>query len=225
MSVAQAVEAGHSAPAHGEGAASAFPPFDPSLFASQLFWFVLSFGVLYIVLSRFVLPKIGGVLHTRATTISHDLDQAAEKSAAADSARADMEKAVAKARADARAMVDAARADMQAKLMAEQEAAEARLGERIRTAEARVDAARQKALAFAVGYLTHAAGDVWGHTLVNDFAFRGVSTEWRFRLLDPVINPIGLALYTELTASTDFMELEGRVIIDRRVGNWFIAAP
>lgn len=136
-----------AAAAHGGEPAGAFPPFDPTLFPSQLVWFVLSFGALYFFLSKVVLPKVGGVLHTRATTISHDLDQAAEKSAAADSARADMEKAVAKARADARAMVDAARADMQAKLMAEQEAAEARLGERIRTAEARVDAARQKALA------------------------------------------------------------------------------
>lgn len=29
---------------------------------------------------------------------------------------------------------------------------------------------RAEAMAFTVGYLTHAAGDVWGHTLVNDFA-------------------------------------------------------
>lgn len=30
--------------------------------------------------------------------------------------------------------------------------------------------ARQQAVAFAVGFLTHAAGDIWGHTLVNEFA-------------------------------------------------------
>ena len=35
------------------------------------------------------------------------------------------------------------------------------------------NAQAQQALAFAYGYLTHAAGDVWGHTLVNHFA-RGV---------------------------------------------------
>lgn len=32
------------------------------------------------------------------------------------------------------------------------------------------DTEGQRALAFAYGYLTHAAGDVWAHTLVNDFA-------------------------------------------------------
>lgn len=35
------------------------------------------------------------------------------------------------------------------------------------------DAAGQQALAFTYGYLTHAAGDMWGHTFVNEFA-RGI---------------------------------------------------
>lgn len=37
---------------------------------------------------------------------------------------------------------------------------------------------RQQILAFAYGYLTHAAGDMWGHSFINDFArgvFPGVS--------------------------------------------------
>lgn len=29
---------------------------------------------------------------------------------------------------------------------------------------------RKKILAFAYGFLTHAAGDLWGHTFINDFA-------------------------------------------------------
>jgi N6-adenosine-specific RNA methylase IME4 len=32
------------------------------------------------------------------------------------------------------------------------------------------DAQKQQILAFAYGYLTHAAGDMWAHTLVNDVA-------------------------------------------------------
>jgi F-type H+-transporting ATPase subunit b len=139
-------QAAGAAAEHGEEAGS-FPPFDPALFASQLVWFALSFIALYVIMSRFVLPKVGATLAARAGTIEGDLDQAAQKSAQAENARVSMEKEVAKARADARAMVDAARAEVQAKLAAEQEAAEARIGERIRTAEARVDAAKQKALA------------------------------------------------------------------------------
>jgi len=132
--------------AHGaEG--GAFPPFDATTFASQLFWFALTFGALYFVLSRFVLPQITAVLAKRAGAIQSDLDEAAQKSAAAEKARVDMEKAVAKARADARALIDAARADVTAKLTAEQEAAETRLTAKIAAAEAKVDAERTKALA------------------------------------------------------------------------------
>jgi F-type H+-transporting ATPase subunit b len=137
------------AAAHGgeHGASAAFPPFDATLFASQLFWFALTFVGLYLFLSRVVLPSVSSVLEKRAGTIKTDLDEAAQKSAAAEQARVDMEKAVAKARADARAMVDAARADVTAKLTAEQEAAEQRLAAKIAAEETKVDAARQKALA------------------------------------------------------------------------------
>ncbi len=143
---AQAAHGAADAATHG-GEAGGFPPFEADLFASQLFWFAITFGALYFVLSRYVLPKIGGVLEKRAGTIKSDLDQAAERSAEAEHARANMEKAVAKARADARAMVEAARAEVTAKLTAEQEAAEKRLGERIAAAESKVDAARRQALA------------------------------------------------------------------------------
>lgn len=144
-----AQEAAHEvadAAAHG-AESSSFPPFDASLFASQLFWFALSFGALYFIVSRLLLPKVTVVLAQRAATVKGDLDAAAIQSAAAEDARTAMERATAKARADGRAMVERARADMQAKLTAEQEAAETRLTERIGAAEAKVKAERAKALA------------------------------------------------------------------------------
>lgn len=147
-----ATDAAHGAAdaaAHGgeHAASGGFPPFDPLTFGTQLFWFALTFFALYLVVSRFVLPRVGGVLAARAGAVKSDLDQAAQKSADAEEARVSMERAIAKARSDARSMVEAARADIMAKLTAEQEAAEARLAERIAAAEGRVDAARQKALA------------------------------------------------------------------------------
>lgn len=140
-----AAHAAAEAGAHGGG--SAFPPFELSLFASQLFWFAVTFVVLYVILSRVVLPRIGSVQARRAATVKGDLDAAAIQGAAADDARAAMERATAKARADARAMIEKARLDMQAKLTAEQEAAEKRLADKIEAAEAKVNAARQQALA------------------------------------------------------------------------------
>lgn len=146
-----APEAAHgatdAAAAHGGEASGAFPPFDLTTFGAQLFWFAMTFGLLYLFVSRFIVPRVGGVLEQRAGTIKDDLDEAAQKSAAAEQARIDMERAVAKARADARAMIDAARADVMAKLAADQETAEKRLATKIAAEEAKVDAARKKALA------------------------------------------------------------------------------
>jgi len=155
-----AADAAHGAEAAGHEAGGAFPPFDATTFASQLFWFVLTFAALYFVLSRFVLPQISSVLAKRAGTIAGDLDQAAQKSAAAEDARAAMEKAKAKARSDARAMIDAARADVTAKLTAEQEAAETRLIARITAAEGKVAEARAKALADVPGIAEALARDI-----------------------------------------------------------------
>jgi len=155
-----AADAAHGAAAGGHEAGGAFPPFDSSLFASQLFWFVVTFGALYFILSRVVLPQIASVQAKRAGTVASDLDQAAQKSAEAEAARANMEKAVAKARADARAMIDAARADVTAKLTAEQEAAEKRLTDKIGAAEARVDAARKQALAEVPSIAEQLARDI-----------------------------------------------------------------
>lgn len=114
-----ATDAAHGAAdaaAHGGEAGGAFPPFDASTFGTQLFWFALTFIALYLVVSRFVLPRVGSVLERRAGAVKSDLDQAAQRSADAEEARVTMERAIAKARSDARAMIEAARADITAKL-------------------------------------------------------------------------------------------------------------
>lgn len=151
---------GAAAGAHGGEHAATFPPFDSTLFASQLIWFAITFGALYFIVSRFIIPTIGSVLAKRAGALKSDLDAAALKSAKAEEARAAMEKATAKARADARATVDAARAEVVAKLTAEQEQAEARLAERIGAAEAKVNAARATALAEVPGVADALARDI-----------------------------------------------------------------
>ena len=147
------LQAGAAHEAGGESAA--FPPFDPTLFPSQLFWFVLTFGALYLIMSRMALPKVGAVLARREGTLKADRDGAASSTAAAEDAKAAMEKAIAKARADARALVEDMRSKTQAELAREQEAADTRLNARIGEAEAKINAAREKSLA-EVGALASA---------------------------------------------------------------------
>jgi hypothetical protein len=52
----------------------------------------------------------------------------------------------------------------------------------------------------------------------------GFSNEWKLKLLDPVAHPIGLALYGEVGISSNEYELEGKIILDKKIGNLAIAA-
>ncbi len=52
----------------------------------------------------------------------------------------------------------------------------------------------------------------------------GFSNEWKLKLLDPVAHPVGLALYGEVGISSNEYELEGKIIVDKKIGNLTIAA-
>lgn len=52
----------------------------------------------------------------------------------------------------------------------------------------------------------------------------GFSNEWKLKLLDPVAHPVGLALYGEVGISSNEYELEGKIILDKKIGNLTIAA-
>jgi len=50
-----------------------------------------------------------------------------------------------------------------------------------------------------------------------------ISNEWKWKLLDPVADVIGLALYGELTFGPSEEELEAKVILDKRFGKLLLA--
>ncbi len=52
----------------------------------------------------------------------------------------------------------------------------------------------------------------------------GFSNEWKLKILDPVANPVGLALYGEYGISSNELEFEGKVIVDKKINNFTIAA-
>jgi len=54
------------------------PQFDPSTYASQLFWLAVMFVALYWIVSKIAVPRIGEVLEQRARVIQDDLDRATQ---------------------------------------------------------------------------------------------------------------------------------------------------
>ena len=52
------------------------PQLNPKFWISQIFWLTLTFGFLYIILSKLILPKISANLETRKSQILENIDSA-----------------------------------------------------------------------------------------------------------------------------------------------------
>ncbi|MFA7428865.1 MAG: F0F1 ATP synthase subunit B' [Rhodospirillaceae bacterium] len=123
------------------------PQFDPASFASQLFWLAVTFVVLYIVVSRFAIPRIGEVLEQRQKMVDDDLDRAQQFKAETDEAIKTYEKALAGARAQAHDMLRQATDEISKASEARNREVGAKLAAQIKEGEARIGRARDEAMA------------------------------------------------------------------------------
>ena len=55
------------------------PQLNPEFWVSQIFWLLLTFGILYIVLSKFILPKISSNLEARKSQILEKMNGKKQK--------------------------------------------------------------------------------------------------------------------------------------------------
>lgn len=138
-------------------AKAGMPQFDLSRFPGQIFWLAVTFFVLYWIMNKVALPRIGEVLETRARRIGDDLDRAASLKSEADKVRTAYEKTLAEARTKAQdvgrsteAVVTKEATDRQAVLGNE-------LAQRIREAESRIAAAKNAAMGNLAGVAAEAA--------------------------------------------------------------------
>ena len=76
--------------------------------------------------------------------------------------------------------------------------------------------------AFYLNWSAVTADDPMG-VRTSETEFGGVSSEWKWKLMDPVADAVGLALYGELLGATDEFEAEGKLIIDKQVGDLLLA--
>jgi F-type H+-transporting ATPase subunit b len=145
--MADNVHASTEAHGGGGGHSGSFPPFDPSTFASQLLWLALTFGAFYLVLSRVLLPRLAGILETRADRIARDLAEAQRLKAESDAAGAAYEAELAAARRKAQEIAGETRAALNAAVEQRRHTAEAGLSAKIAEAETRIGEIKDRAMA------------------------------------------------------------------------------
>ena len=110
-----------------EAGGAGMPQLDFSTFPNQIFWLVVALIVIYFILSRVALPRIGAVLAERQGTITNDIAAAEELKARAQEAEAAYEQALVDARAEASKIVADAKAEIQAELDVEMQKADAEI--------------------------------------------------------------------------------------------------
>jgi F-type H+-transporting ATPase subunit b len=133
--------------AHGGGEHGAFPPFDPATFGSQLLWLAISFGLLYLLMSRVAIPRIGAILEERSNRVAGDLAEAGRLKEESEAAAAAYEQALAEARKNAHAIGQQARDAAKTDIEADRARIEAALQEKLTAAEARIAEVKARALA------------------------------------------------------------------------------
>ena len=102
--------------ATGAAAGPGMPQLDFSTFGNQIFWLLITLVVIYLILSRVALPRIGAVLAERQGTITNDIAAAEALKARAIDAEAAYNKALADARVEAGRIIAEAKAEIQADL-------------------------------------------------------------------------------------------------------------
>ena len=130
----------------GDAAEKVFAPFDVAYFPSQIFWLLLSFFVLYFLLSRIFLPRIGETLEERSSRIADDLDAASRMQREAEEAEKSYERSLADARAKAHNVAETTKQSVDAEIALELDAADAEAARQSEAAEARIRQVRVKAL-------------------------------------------------------------------------------
>lgn len=141
------------------------PQLDFATWPPQIIWLVITFGILYLVVSKFALPKIGGAIESRQNRIASDLDEAQRLKDDSEKAIAAYETALAEAKAKAHAIAQQTRDTLKAEIEAERATLDAQLNERLADAEARIAATKAEALKSVEQVASDAAGVIVGQLI------------------------------------------------------------
>ncbi|WP_276303735.1 F0F1 ATP synthase subunit B' [Paracoccus salipaludis] len=145
---------------HGAAESAGMPQLDFATFGNQIFWLLVALALIYFILSRVALPRIGRILGDRQGLMTADLAAAEDFKRKAREAEAAYEKALADARAEANKIVAANKAEIDAELKGAIARADAEIAARTQESERRIAEIRQSAASDARTVARDVAADL-----------------------------------------------------------------
>jgi F-type H+-transporting ATPase subunit b len=137
-----------------------FPPFQKETFASQLVWFAIAFVLLYVIVSKAALPRVGGIIAARQGTIDGDLAEAQRLKEESDAALSAYESELAKARSNAISIGADIRDKLNKQADGERKLLDDKLAAQLAAAEKSIAATRTAAMSNVRSIATEAAGAI-----------------------------------------------------------------
>ncbi|MHA6324670.1 F0F1 ATP synthase subunit B' [Roseivivax sp. CAU 1753] len=131
---------------HSPEAAPGMPQLDFSTFGNQIFWLIVTLVVIYFVLSRIALPRIGAVLAERQGTITNDIARAEDLKKKADEAEEAYQKALSDARIQAQKIAEETREEIKGQVADAQARSDAEIAAQTAESEKEINAIRASAM-------------------------------------------------------------------------------
>ena len=121
------------------------PQLNPEFWISQIFWLTLTFGILYVVLSKLILPKISANLELRKSQIQENIEAAEKQRETSESKLKEYDKIISKSKQEARNIFKDAREKVLKDINSKKEALDKQIDEEIKKAENEIDLLRRNA--------------------------------------------------------------------------------
>ena len=121
------------------------PQLNPEFWISQIFWLTLTFGILYVVLSKLILPKISTNLELRKSQIQENIEAAEKQRESSESKLKEYESIILKSRLEAKNIFKHAREKALKDLNSKKEVLDKQIDEEIKKAEQEIELLKKSA--------------------------------------------------------------------------------
>ena len=121
------------------------PQLNPEFWVSQIFWLTLTFGILYVVLSKLILPKISNNLESRKSQILENIEAAEKQREDSETKLEEYEKIISKSKLEAKNIFSQSREKVLKDISAKREVLDKQIDEEISKAELEISNLRESA--------------------------------------------------------------------------------
>ena len=121
------------------------PQLNPEFWISQIFWLTLAFGILYVVLSKLILPKISANLELRKSQIQENIEAAEKQRESSESKLKEYDDIVLKSKLGAKNIFKEAREKVLKDIISKKEILNKQVDEEIKKAEKEIEVLKKSA--------------------------------------------------------------------------------